>query len=394
MKKIQSFKSNKQGITSLLVVIGMAMIFIIIIVGLSYSSINELRQASANDFSNRALLAAQASARDASVWMDNNPGKSYPNCNGDGASGLSLTEANNLISYTLDSSTDNSTQIVCRTVATTNYPMNPRLLLKDQSDEVYLPQVLGTDALHGISLAWDTTPANSKLPANSVAFPALLGWSTTAPAALELTIIYWPVGTNAACSANNPIADASYNQFCRMRIQEVIILPYATPKVYFPSGFNSPNPIVTGSTDSCNLAKTNGYHCIVKALNLGSLILGNNNNPNLGPTDIGPFSAIIKIKPRYKDTNYSICFWKNNSGDCGTGNNMTGELVASSTASIDVTAKVGNYYRRVRATRPVTGISFSSSLIDDVLFSKNSKICKDMTVAKDPTDQVVDPNSC
>ncbi len=331
------------GITSLLLVIAMSLIFVVMIVGLTSLSIRESRQAVYNDLSSRALEAAESSARDAAQWIDSNPGKSYPQCDGsDTSGGLTQAQAGGLIQYKMDSSPTNPTSIVCRTVTlSTSTPTST--ILRDQSTQImtYLPNNTGVDSM---SIAWSASSDLSviNIPNISAAnlYPTLDSYwnnnnnNNNYPAALEISAIYW--------TRTTPITSD-------LPINTSIIMPSKT-----------------NCTTSLN---TDGYYCHA-TINLNTLATNSPLSKNI----------VIRIRARYHKATYTAKFFYG----------PKPVMVQPANAHIDVTAKVGDLYRRITAEKPLSGLNRGNSYIDDVLYS-DKNICKNLTVLGGALNS---PNNC
>ena len=345
-KNTSQAQAKPQGATSLLLVIGMALVFIVMITGLTSLSIRQSRQASNTDLSNRALATAEASARDAALWIQANPGKQYPEC----SSGIADPAIQSLIAYTPTDSTNNTTEIVCRTVTVSSTKPSGQIK-KDESVQLFTYEPTPATPIDTMSFQWGKNSAG--LDSSFQAWPTLTDYNRlypNAPAVVELSLYYWPKVGNI-----NPIDG----------IKVKTVLLYAFPET------GEGVTIALGNTGrlggSTCLAKLNaaGYNCKV-GINL-SLVTG------VTATD---YNIVAKIKPRYKDTDYQASF-------CAKGNTLptsanacsTGVEVRSSRALIDVTAKVGSLYRRITAETEIDGSSF----FDDVLYS-NYPIEKNLTV--------------
>ena len=328
------------GITSLLLVIAMSLIFVVMIVGLTSLSIRESRQAVYNDLSSRALEAAESSARDAAQWIDSNPGKSYPQCDGsDTSGGLTQPQAKGLIQYVMDSSPTNPTSIVCRTVTLSTFTPTSTIL-RDQSTQImtYLPNNTGVDSM---SIAW-SAPSDLQginIPNISAAnlYPTLASYwnnNNNYPAALEISAIYW--------TRTTPITSD---------------LPINT-SIIMPSKTNCTTPL-----------NTDGYYCHA-TIKLNTLATNSPLSKNI----------VIRVRARYHKATYTAKFF----------NGTTPVMVQPANAHIDVTAKVGDLYRRITAEKPLSGLNRGNSYIDDVLYS-DKNICKNLTVLGGALNS---PNNC
>lgn len=361
-KNTSQAHAKPRGATSLLLVIGMALVFIVMVTGLTSLSIRQSRQASNTDLSNRALATAEASARDAALWIQANPGKQYPEC----SSGDADTAIKSLIAYTPTDSTNNTTEIVCRTVTVSSTTPSGQIK-KDESVQLFTYEPTPATAIDTMSFQWGK---NSAVLADGFpAWPTLSSYNTdypNAPAVVELSLYYWQKNVNIS-----PIDG--------IKVKTVLLL--ASPST---TGDGSPGGVIiandnTGrlSGSTCTSALNSaGYNCKV-GINLTSI---------LGVNATG-YNIVAKLKPRYKDTDYQASFCAKGtttptSGDaCNTG----AVAVRSSRALIDVTAKVGSLYRRIKAETEIGGSSF----FDDVLYSnspieKTETFCGNFTKKDDP----------
>ncbi|MCX6805809.1 MAG: hypothetical protein NT114_03925 [Patescibacteria group bacterium] len=351
-KNTSQAHAKPQGATSLLLVIGMALVFIVMITGLTSLSIRQSRQASNTDLSNRALATAEASARDAALWIQANPGKQYPECNSTVLT-TGITNVDSLKAYVPTADLNNTTEIVCRTV-TVSSPTPSGQIKKDESVQLFTYEPTGT-GIDTMSFQWGK---NSAVLADGFpAWPTLTDYNTSypnAPAVVELSLYYWQKGVNIS-----PIDG--------IKVKTVLLL--ASPST---TGDGSPGDVIiangntgrlSGSTctDALNSA---GYNCKV-GINLTSI---------LGVNATG-YNIVAKLKPRYKDTDYQASFCAKGTTTPTSGDACNSAVaVRSSRALIDVTAKVGSLYRRIQAETEIGGSSF----FDDVLYS-NSPIEKTLT---------------
>jgi len=362
-KNTSQAQAKPQGATSLLLVIGMALVFIVMITGLTSLSIRQSRQASNTDLSNRALATAEASARDAALWIQANPGKQYPYC----SSGDADPAIKSLIAYTPTDSTNNTTEIVCRTV-TVSSPTPSGQIKKDESVQFFTYEqtptpIVGIDTM---SFQWGK---NSALPSAFDPWPTLTKYTddySNAPAVVELSLYYWPKNTTAI----SPIDG--------IKVKTVLLYSTDAPTnaVIIANGNIGR---LDGST--CITAYSSGYNCKV-GIDL-SAILGAGGTP----VDAKTYNIVAKLKPRYKDTDYQASFCPKGATTPTSANacNSGAVAVRSSRAIIDVTAKVGSLYRRIQAETEIGGSSF----FDDVLYSNSSiekteTFCGNFTKKDDP----------
>jgi Tfp pilus assembly protein PilX len=363
-KNTSQAQAKPQGATSLLLVIGMALVFIVMITGLTSLSIRQSRQASNTDLSNRALATAEASARDAALWIQANPGKQYPKCDGAEASS-GLTGVSSLTAYVPTAESNNTTEIVCRTVTVSSTTPSGQIK-KDESVQLftYEPSGAGIDTM---SFQWGKNSA--LLPSGDINFqpwPTLDKYTTdysNAPAVVELSLYYWPKNTPAI----SPIDG----------IKVKTVLLYSSGD--FVKIANDNPGRLTGSI--CKNDSSTGYNCKV-GIDL-SAILGAGSTA----VDAKLYNIVAKLKPRYKDTDYQASFCPKGTTTPTSANACDSGAVAvrSSRALIDVTAKVGSLYRRIQAETEIGGSSF----FDDVLYSnspieKTETFCGNFTKKDDP----------
>lgn len=356
-KNTSQAQAKPQGATSLLLVIGMALVFIVMITGLTSLSIRQSRQASNTDLSNRALATAEASARDAALWIQANPGQQYPACDGTGAS-AGLTGVSSLTAYVPTADSNNTTEIVCRTVTVSSATPSGQIK-KDESVQLFTYEPTGT-GIDTMSFQWGKNSA--VLPSAFDPWPTLDKYTTdysNAPAVVELSLYYWPKVGNIS-----PIGG--------IKVKTVLLYSTdATEGVIIANG----NIGRLGSPKCTTALNSAGYNCKV-GINL-SLVTG------VTATD---YNIVAKLKPRYKDTDYQASFCTLGAGQDSTTACSSGAVaVRSSRALIDVTAKVGSLYRRITAETEIGGSSF----FDDVLYSnspieKTETFCGNFTKKDDP----------
>jgi hypothetical protein len=346
-KNTSQAQVKPQGATSLLLVIGMALVFIVMITGLTSLSIRQSRQASNTDLSNRARATAEASARDAALWIQANPGKDYPDCN----------STDPLSAYKPTADLNNTTEIVCRTI-TVSSPTPSGQIKKDESVQLFTYEPTPATGIGYMFLEWskaDTASAQYSTLCSAGgtcydAYPTNIGssnaYNINSPATLELSLVYWKKTDSSITS---------------MPQKTSIIIPLSNGIYIAGPGNGSQVP-----SSSCANASS-GYNCKV-GINLSKML-------GLTAPDIAAnYNIVAKLKPRYKDTDYRASFCANVAAsaiDCG----IDAVKVRSSRALIDVTAKVGSLYRRIKAETEIGGSSF----FDDVLYS-NSPIDKSLTV--------------
>ncbi|MBA3679131.1 hypothetical protein H0W80_02985 [Candidatus Saccharibacteria bacterium] len=332
-----------RGATSLLIVTGLSLVLIVIIVGLTAASVQQSRQALNTDLSNRARVAAEATAHDAAQLLNQYPDLQVPKCDGSEITGykdsLTPTDRSNLVKPVLSTNADNKTEIVCRTITSLATTFN-QTVDKDTSTQFFLPSK--TTIIKSFKLLWgDKSSESNQLPGGSV-FPTVSAWPGDVPAALELTFVYWPKAGYTSTQDGLPV-------------KTVLILPRTSTPDPSPEPLTT-NVVCAGYTGE-GASSIGTYTCKMEA-DFSSI-------PNITTAP----NIVMKVKSRYKNAPIQIQFY-----------DTSGKLVEvkSSTATIDITAKVGDLYRRITAQKSVGG----NSVLEDVLYSKES-ICKTLTVYDD-----------
>lgn len=351
MKNIFNRSNHPRGATSLLIVVALSMTLIVIVVGLTAVSIRESRQSLNTDLSNRARAAGESTARDAAQLLNQYPDLYVPNCDGSGITGYKVTvapgsaEANNLTKPVLSSASDNSTSIVCRTITSVATTQN-QTVNKDESTQFFTYLPTGAPVTY-FRLLWGNGSTENQTITGTT-FPST--WPGNVPSALELTFVYWPKSSPSIAADGLPV-------------KTVVILPRTSNAD--PSAVNTYDPAVgcSGYNGSATYSSVR-YSCEMK-VSLEGMLLNSLNPAN--------YNIVLKVKSRYKGTPLQAQFYK-------SGSYADSDLVPtkSSIATIDITAKVGDLYRRITAQKPVGG----NSIVEDVLYS-NESVCKNMTVYDD-----------
>lgn len=344
-----------RGATSLLVVVGLALLLLVIVTGLTVLSIRESRQALNTDLSNRALAAATASARDAAQLLNADPNLQVPDCSGSDTTiikspAITLT-AQDLEKPVLSNASDNQTTIQCRTITSVASTFTQEIE-KDKSTQffTYLP---GNVGISKMNLLWGDGTAYINSFTGTV-FPS--GWPRGVPAAMEVSLIYWPK------VAGQPTGTVASLPPDGLPVRTVVLLPRSTNSD--PGAFGGQ----TVSNINCGGGKNginNQIYSCSSSVSLSSIL-----GPRINSTD---YNIVVKLKPRYLSTTpIQVQFFS----DTVTPNEPI--KIQSTIATIDITAKVGDLYRRIQAQKPVA----SNSFIDDVLYSQ-AKICKNLSVHQD-----------
>jgi hypothetical protein len=321
--------ARQEGIVSIIatIVFGLlASIFAISSVALQAS---EVRQAQDIDQSVKAYYAANAGVEDALLKVRNGVIPAAPVCD----------------KYDLINNNSGSVDRLGYTcqIIETRTPRPTGVLEAEQSVEFEVP---ASRNLGSMTIRWHLNNQDTPSPLppvfNNTAsgdFGSLSSWN--APAAMEVMDIHF----NATATSSEDIS-----------VKNVIIRPRR------PYSSNTGSIIGNVSQDArCQPSAFSGYDC---EMTLTSF------NSQTSPVGLsGARTHIIRIRPRYVGTHYQVEF-RNTGG-------ITIDDIDTPYATIDVTGKSGDVYRRIRARVPVRG-SVASGL-DYVLFS-DTDICKNFRV--------------
>ena len=361
-KKISS--SRPKGITSILVVIAVAVILTTIIGGIAALTVREIRQASNTERSNRALQTAESGVKAMAQKLNTDPTYEKTTCDPSAVSGI-LTDSNQ--------------QITCITSTSKFTGSYESFLDKDNATQVFLGEAYTATAADAsntpvyLKVSWNNknldNPARTTYLPGDPLYPASAGYNF--PAAMEISLISWP---NAGISGSNS------------EVGTIFLMP-GRDDAGAALGLTG-KPTAGQVKSTCNL--TTDYTCSTvdatgqKGFNIFAA---------LGKTQNTSTQFALRIKPRYANTHFKIEAYNTN----GTAVN-----IQSSKAQIDVTAKVGELYRRVKAEKLILPSSVEN-VFDSVLFAGNNKgdpagagICKNL-ITKNPTGssyEEVKGNSC
>ncbi len=312
---------NDRGAVALISTIVISILLSIVIIGVMIVMVSELRQSNDNEQSIRAYYAAESGVEDAVVKALASPGVDQ-DCT---ASSASTTKNLNI-----DPANAGNVGWSCQQIHFSGNPSG-RLAEADKAVQVDLE---GAVNINSATLEWDTGAVKNYAPVPNP-LPQTTNWAGR-PAALELTVVDYPKAPSFAAANIN--------------IQNYLILPGNGPVTIAQIGASAaPNPL----RGTCTALGT--YHCKITF-----------NGMNAGGN-----SYMFRLRSRYVGTDYKLTFY--------TGSNGSGivKAVPDGTATIDVTGKAGDVYRRV-----VYKIPFNKGAavgLDYVLFS-DSNICKDLTI--------------
>lgn len=319
---------KREGVTSILVVIAVAVVLTIIISGIAAVTVRELRQASNTELSSRALQTAEAGVRAMVQKLNAEPTYTKTDC----APG----DFKNVVS-------DTNQEITCITVSSKFSGSYESYLEKDKATQFFLGEAYTNTASTAnntpqyLKISWNEEsldkPAKSVYPENGDLYPVTEGYDY--PAAMEISIISWP---SAGLSATNA------------EVATIFVMPGRADEGYTKGTGR------TQLTTNCNNAS---YKCTT---NNTSTKPGFDIFAVLGKSANSTTKFAVRVKPRYANTHYKIEAYNSASQPVN---------IQSSKAQIDVTAKVGNLYRRVKAEKVVLPSSVEN-VFDSVLFAGNN----------------------
>ncbi len=356
-KKISN--SRPKGITSILVVIAVAVILTTIIGGIAALTVREIRQASNTELSNRALQTAESGVKAMAQKLNTDPTYEKTNCDP-----TKESDENTSTSAFSGILTDPNQQITCITSTSKFSGSYESFLDKDNATQVFLGEAYTATAASTsntpvyLKVSWNNknldNPARATYLPGDPLYPASDGYNS--PAAMEISLISWP---STGISGSNS------------EVGTIFIMPGRDD-----AGFSLSKGGQVKST--CNL--TTDYTCSTNDTTAGKV--GFNIFAALGKTVNTTTKFALRIKPRYANTHFKIEAYNTD----GTAVN-----IQSSKAQIDVTAKVGELYRRVKAEKLVLPSSVEN-VFDSVLFAGNNikgdtasaGICKNL-ITKNPS---------
>lgn len=354
MIKLKNFLSKKNdGVTSTIVVLAVAVILTIIISGIAALSIREIRQSSNTELSNKALQTAEAGVKVASQYLNANPTYEKTSCATDDKTPTELIRP----------VTDPNQQITCITVQSNFLGTYESKLDQDKATQFFLGQAYtsesNTDANtpYYLNISWANRKydnnSNPAFPLDEDLYPTSQSYIENGyAAAMEITIFSWP--SSGMSGVNTEVAT-------------IFLMPGRAD-----GGYSS----ASGRTQimsNCN--STTDYICTTGNFNLFAAL---GKTYSTTATDNPKFS--LRIKPRYANTHFKLEAYNKNNQDVN---------IFSSKAQIDVTARVGNLYRRIKADKEVIPLAVEN-VFDSVLFSGNNiddsanvGICKNIITKKD-----------
>ncbi len=327
---------SQQGAVALLSTIIISILISIITTGLIALMISELRQSDDAEQSVRAYYAAQSGVEDgiSKVITALGSGTFTPQT----CSGAPSTYQN----LDLDPSQPGEVGWSCQQISYSGSPSGT-LPVPDKAVQVDV----GSGAFRSLTLQWDTTVAPSSgygsffnPPANSFPDVTASGWNYAAP--LELAIVEYPSGSFSANTAN-------------VKLTNLLAVPHQG------GGGSVAYTAIKGSNPVQGTCVTTGaYHC---SLTITNLPAGQ--------------SFLFRLRSRYVGTSYLMQFM---SGINGGGSVVN---VPDGTATIDITAKAGDAFRRVIYKVPYQ--NGAATGLDYVIYS-DTDICKNFSIINNALD--------
>ncbi len=317
---------KKTGAASILVTIILSIVVVGMIAGLTLLSNQESRQASNTDQSNRALNGAQSKVQELAQRIAADPTKTFDKCNAFDGQDAQQPEQK------IDDA-QGDVAVTCATVINQGDNMNGQIG-RDKSIQVDLSRV---SDVRNIRINWGFSNEGNNVSAFPFTpFYPLSSAYNSRPATLELTFVWYG---NVGDSSKFNAGDFSGGS-----------LPMKTI-IVSPSGCNSTPPAAMDNYQ-CGYPNATGAGFV----NLASLGIPADKN------------VVLRLTARYASTSYSMQF----ADAAGNAANVRFPY-----AIIDVTARSGQTYRRVQATKPIEYTTFD--FVSNVLYS-GKNLCKTMQV--------------
>lgn len=319
--------TSQKGFVALPVAALVSLLLMVSTVSAVGLAVNETRQATDSDQAVRAYYAAEAGVEDAVLRIKDNISPS--GVLAESVVNRDCTGPNGSATLT------NGTSYTCQKITQTINALTGALAQEQ-------PVQISATEFTKLTISWDL-PADSvtRAPGSTPLFPPNPGQPWTYPAALEFSIINYKSGDVNSDQKNFGIKTAVLKPDINGDVIDLADIRPATSK--------TPTRCGGGSSYSCKMDIT-GF------------------DPRPG------YYYILRFRPRYAGTHYKLQFF----------NGSTPVEVTDQFATVDVTAKAGNVFRRVVAKIEIKqGVA---SGLDYVLFSDND-ICKQFEVDKfDTTD--------
>lgn len=414
------WRRRQQGSAALITTIAVSAILVVLFVGITTIATREIRQSINADNANRALYAAEAGVEDAVRRLAEDPRVREDSCN----------ELNSGAEVPVATSGANNPDVAwtCRTITTTAAELTGRL---DVDESLNLNLARGRDGEEAgadfLQPRFMTIEWNNPRDAADAASPLVNNVSSWLPvydpagvdpwpgaAALEITSTWLETNGGVGADGMATINTSSINRGGLngiMPVRTVIASPACTGTncIYQDfSPWNSPaypdatyvdaagvgtGTLQSGITTRCVTGSSVEYSCRLPAnapsqrYDLANLVKTEINNANTNANVVydgsdqnldglgGNFTnttMMLRIRPRYNAASYRIKFFAADGREV---------YMPDGNATIDVTARSGNYFRRVLAKKQLTPTIYDG-VFDNALFS-GGDICKNMRIYRD-----------
>jgi hypothetical protein len=323
---------DSRGFVSLLTTIIISLLLLVVTLSMVTLETLQLRKAEDSEQSLRAYYTAEAGVEDAVSKVLSGTAvtgcATNPNFDIPGAAGWT-----------------------CQKVTFSGKPFG-KLDKPDQAQTVDPGTRVGPQQYHSVIIEWDqsTDPVAAHYNFNAGAgFPADGGW-TAAAAPIELSIVQYPQNQFASNDA-------------RLTLQNLLV---------YPGGVVGGGPLIDIGTIKNGGPRKGDCRPARGTLNLPGnpatkyncyIVLTGFNNPSV--------DYLFRIRSRYAASSYEFSFKQ---GGNGSGSDVT---VPDGTATIDVTARAGQTYRRVISKLPLT--QGAAAGLNYVMYS-DTDICKNFEV--------------
>jgi Tfp pilus assembly protein PilX len=344
---------RQTGGASLLTTVILAILLLGVVGGLATLSINEIRQAANTEQSARALSAAESGVAQLAEKIDTEVGSHERTaCNSEPST---PTTAGPPIEFGENSA------ITCATVKAGDSEETVGVVDRDQSYRIDLSGAYKKNdssktpaTVTAMSIEWHGTGDVAAAVLSGITFPKLTTTGNLdSPATLELTYAHWSLSGSNILALSQP---EDYG--------------IGLKKVVFNPAFNGPGVPLNRCGANAS-AITDGYACTTLQSATADVM-----DPPSRRFDLNTLSVpttpdaklVFKLTARYNGTHFRLKFY----------NNTEVLMVPQAYATIDVTARSNNLYRRVIAQKPLA-LTSSIDYLDNTIFS-GKNICKDMKV--------------
>jgi hypothetical protein len=337
---------QQNGYVSLLTAIMVSLLLLVVTMSMIVLEVAQLRKASDSEQSMRAYYTAEAGVEDAVNRVLNGSVTADQNCSDVNGNPLGGSSQNNFDSA-------GAAGWTCQQISFSGAPTG-RL---DQPDVAKVVDP-GAATFSSMLVEWDQSAGSLSESAPGL-LPTQADYNsdpTPFMPPLELTVIRYPqttVKTSDFCSGTQTPSNSS----CKVLLQNALLVPggsAAAGSLGYNDGFSNGGPYrgncLNGRTSNPYYSATT-YHCYLR-------LTGFSTSANY----------MLRLRSKYSASAYRLTFY-----------NAAGDVVSvpDGTATVDVTAKAGNTFRRTITKVPVTGGSASG--LDYVIFS-DSGVCKTFEV--------------